>query len=132
MEAWFIVFGVLLAIAGYQDYKTRKVADKLSAGMWCCAAFYLSSYNVLVWVFALIYMFNALVYPINPKFGFGWADVLIFPVYSAFLFSISHQALLTGLLLSSGLSVAYLLLYKKGSAYVEWLAVSYWLVLICF
>jgi hypothetical protein len=135
MEALYIAFGFFLLMAGVQDSKSRKVSDKLSACMWVLGAglclFNNSLYPNLVGVFALLYIYNSFAYPINPKFGFGWADILIIPVYATFLSSIGgNLALMVGIGTASMLTLGYLLMFKKGAPYVLFLAVSYVVVLM--
>ena len=64
MEALLIVFAVMVLMAGFQDIKSRKVSDKLSAGMWCACALYCylnpALFAVPVIVFAVLYMYNAI------------------------------------------------------------------------
>lgn len=130
MEALYIAFGALLLIAGVQDSKSRKVSDKLSAFMWVLGAnlciINASLYSYLVGVFALLYLYNSFAYPISPKFGFGWADILIIPVYCTFLYAIGGNiALMVGIGTASVLTLGYLFTFKKGAPYVMALAVSY-------
>jgi hypothetical protein len=129
MEALFIVFGVLLLIAGYEDMKRRMVRDILTAAMWVVGALY-GNYSFMVWLFAITYMYNALAYQVSPKYGFGWADILVLPVYVAFLYGLGGiTAVFSGVAISSVLSLAYIFLFKKGAPYVMALAASYVLVL---
>lgn len=139
MEALFIAFGAMLLIAGYQDGKTRKVSDRLSAGMWCLGSYLCllkpSLYLIPMGVFPVLYLYNSIAYPINPKFGFGWADILIIPPYITFLMAIGGDtAVMAGIGAASILTLAYLRMFKKGAPYVLFLAVSYVVALMlrCF
>lgn len=130
MEAWFIIFSFMLLMAGYQDSKTRKVSDKLSAGMWCVCAVYCTLnpalFSVPVLVFAALYQYNALAYPISPKYGFGWADILIIPVYATFIYGFGGIiAVGVGMFIASIATLFYLFLFKKSAPYVMALAVSF-------
>ena len=134
MEVLYYVFGLFLLVAGLQDSKNRKVSHKLSACMWVLGAGLCvlnpCLYPYLAGVFALLYLYNAFAYPINPKFGFGWADILIIPVYATFVYSIGgNLALMVGIGTASVLTLAYLLLFKKGAPYVMAMAASYVVVL---
>lgn len=125
-----MLFSALLIYAGFTDSKTRKVSDKVSALMWCLVAYH-CYYNpsltfVPVVVFAVLYMYNAIAYPINPKYGFGWADILIIPVYITFIYGFGGiMAVAMGMFIASIATLFYLFLFKKGAPYVMALAVSF-------
>jgi Flp pilus assembly protein protease CpaA len=91
MVFWFGAYGMLLIGAAYTDIIKRKVPDFLTASMWLLltiASWHTADFSGLVCAgaaFSFLYAFNAFS-ALFDKPAYGWADVLLYPVYVAFIF----------------------------------------------
>lgn len=123
------IVGLLLGYAGYLDRKYHKVPDLVSSALWLVlmvAGMYNEPlYQTAVVAFACIFAINVAGIALANKITFGWADVLVFPVYMAFLYSM--WGLLAGMIaLVPFFAVSVIMYYtKKPQPLVPFLAITY-------
>lgn len=119
-----LVFGALIMLAGYYDWKSTMIPDILSAAMWC--ALFLSGINfpIAVGSFAGLYMINSFFAVKRGKPAAGWGDILILPVFFAFILDYGYLGIVAaacGLIGFDLVCVAR----KSGQPLIPWLMCAY-------
>lgn len=134
MEILYYLFGLFLLVAGLRDLKNRKVEDLLSSFMWLIACafgmFHTQFFTVLVYSFAILYAYNSVLAVFKPKWVIGWADILILPLFLAFLDSLGGKWLLIIGYCGTVLITGVYLRVAKSAPYVMVMAVMYLAMLI--
>lgn len=82
----FVVFGVLLAVAGYFDYRERQIPDVVTAFLWLAFFYFGTAYNIAVLVFGLLFAITSIIHLVWKKLIYGWGDLLIIPMFVAMLY----------------------------------------------
>jgi hypothetical protein len=119
------LFGAGLTAAAYYDLKMRNVPDLITSLLWVFMAMFgdNGAKGLAISVFSLLYLLN--VY----KYVCGWADILIVPLWVAFMASFFPNKWLIGILVFVGLNLILERLAKdKGLPQLPIMAASYWFV----
>ena len=84
---------VILLVMGYFDYRYRKIPDLLTSFFYIIFMFnsFLAnvSFEIFIVSFSIIYFLNSIYKRISDKTLFGWADVLVIPVWCSVVYLIN-------------------------------------------
>lgn len=135
MDMLYYLFALFLVIAGVRDMQNRKVEDLLTSFLWVIAAafgmFHTQFFTMVVLSFAVWYAYNSVLGAFARKYVIGWADILILPLFFAFLDSLGGYILLiAGYVASVLVSFVYLKVFKKGVPYVMIMALIFMVALL--
>ena len=103
--------GFCFLLAGIQDYKFRRVSDLITSTMWVllflAGSVDPSMFYVAIASFSLMFMANTLYLNRKRTPAFGWGDILVAPVFAAWIFTLVNFWIAAGILVF-GLMLPYI------------------------
>lgn len=118
-----LLFIIFLAIAAYQDFTKKKIADWVCASIWLSILLAPEIASLAAIIFAVCFSLSVFLARAGiPKIG--WADILIFPIFLAFSWKLKYSFII--LAFSMFLMWAYIKVRKEKETHlIPFLALAY-------
>lgn len=96
MEYVTVALLLVLAYAGYKDYKTKRIPDVVTAFGWALFLFVGNNmlyYSIAGGTFAFNFCLNSWIMFFKDKYFLSWGDILLYPVYAVTITSVTLKPL---------------------------------------